>query len=283
LPLADSLSGADCPCSPNGTFLDPTNVFVSTTGLALPFQAANFQGVDANIEPDVCIIRVLISRQLEIDVDLNGIYNFSDVIAITSTNFYQFGIYCGYDCGRPDVNKDGYVSSEDATLVLQALPGIIEGVDIHCGGIYATDFSCGSSMAAPETISYGISIDNILYFQEGGSFESKRRSAEREQLVDLVHEMRRDLNQTMKVLAETMRAMATKDKELAARDAVIASLADVAHVRTLKQELERRLRESDVQVQETPSGLWALLLLLPVALLVIPMAIVFFAKRERQT
>jgi hypothetical protein len=81
---------------------------------------------------------------------------------------------------------------------------------------------------------------------------------------------------------ELMLIVLNKDEELAARDAVIASLADVAHVRTLKQELERRLRESDVQVRESSPGVWGLLLLLPVALLAIPMVIVFFVRRGRQ-
>merc|ERR1712065_68981 len=68
-------------------------------------------------------------------------------------------------CGRVDVNRDGRVNQLDATSLTQSAQ---LGQNVSCGGIYATDFSCGSTRSAPITPAMGISLDSITYFESAG-------------------------------------------------------------------------------------------------------------------
>ncbi len=74
-----------------------------------------------------------------------------------------------------DVNLDGYVTAEDVNVILQAVSSF--PTNVRCGGIWATDFSCGSTRSAPETESYGIAYDVIEYLASDGLHHSARRQS----------------------------------------------------------------------------------------------------------
>ena len=53
---------------------------------------------------------------------------------------------------------DGTSVTQSATL----------GTNVTCGGIYATDFSCGSSRGRPDNNALSVSFDSITYFEYDG-------------------------------------------------------------------------------------------------------------------
>ncbi len=110
LPLTGN--GLDCPCSP-GNITNPTIIFATTTGLAVPFDAFR-----PSIVPDVCIIRLQISRQLRIDVDLNGIIDINDMMLITSSPLFIMSpsVFCNVNCGR--LGKQRHRRCSDCALTL---------------------------------------------------------------------------------------------------------------------------------------------------------------------
>lgn len=174
LPLVSPFNGKSCPCSPPSS----VTIYGTTTGLAVKSASA---GLTAS--PDVCIVRVAIARSLPPDVNRDGILSLSDIHAVLNSPSYSTGSFCNVNCidangFNVDVNRNGYVDSADINSILQSVHGdLAAGVDVHCGGVYATDFSCGSSRAAPESEMYGISFDSIEYFTSQGIALARRSSS----------------------------------------------------------------------------------------------------------
>merc|ERR1711991_417876 len=71
----------------------------------------------------------------------------------------------GGPCGRVDVNRDGKVDQLDSTSISQSA---WLGTNVSCGGIYATNFACGSERKAPILPAMGISFDTMTYFSDDG-------------------------------------------------------------------------------------------------------------------
>jgi len=159
-----------CPCSPE-TF----DVIGTTTALA----------ENPGTSPDVCMVRVQISRTVRADVNLDLVINSLDTNAIQTSPFFNsnssdLNSWCRnpagpvgtpVPCGRVDVNQDGRVNFLDVSSVLGAAPN---GTSVQCGAIYATAFSCGSNRSAPLTPAVGISLDTIQYFNDDGIINTKR-------------------------------------------------------------------------------------------------------------
>ncbi len=156
-----------CRCTPQS---DPgttsNSVIASTTALSYPRNRVN--------NPDVCIVRLLITSNLIHDVNLDHVINETDVEIIEASPFYTLEITsvpnCPIvlnksSCGRVDTNEDGFVNALDVTSVRQS--GYM-GTNVECGGVYATHFSCGSTRAAPLTPADSISLDNVFYFSSDG-------------------------------------------------------------------------------------------------------------------
>jgi hypothetical protein len=123
--------------------------------------------------PDVCIVRLRISKDIYADVNSDLFINQEDInLVINSTYFSMnpdptlpspcpnttFQSTTTYHCGPEDVNRDGLVNLLDVTSIQQSA---VLGTAVPCGGIYATGFSCGSSRRAPLNPAVGISIDGM--------------------------------------------------------------------------------------------------------------------------
>jgi hypothetical protein len=143
------------------------NVIATTTALAYPRNTPN--------KPDVCIVRLLVSLYMPVDVNLDLVVNDTDVNLVQSSPFYTIFLNqpspCPQNdddqhiCGRADVNFDGLVNPLDVTAITQSA---VLGTSMPCGGVFATAFSCGSSRTAPLTPAVDISLDSIVYFNNDG-------------------------------------------------------------------------------------------------------------------
>ena len=132
--------------------------------------------------PDVCIVRLKISRDTVADVNQDQIVNTLDIETIEEDKAYTMDpdapSNCTGPCGRADVNGDGRVNILDATAVAQSA---VSGQNVSCGAVYATAFSCGPLRAAPATPAMSISLDTVFYFNsdgmtvEGQDFQNQRR------------------------------------------------------------------------------------------------------------
>jgi hypothetical protein len=143
-----------CACTP------VANVVVTSTAIAYPRDSAN---------PDVCIVRLLISRQVIFDVNLDGIVNSVDqgliITRIILNTPCPVNATTGLvQCGREDVNGDGQVNFAD----LVSLTSVVLGTNVSCGAVHSTMFSCGSARKAPLTPARAISFDSIVYFEQLG-------------------------------------------------------------------------------------------------------------------
>ena len=157
LPLDAS---GECSCSPD----DGGDVITSTTALAYPDHS------NQNVF-ELCIVRLVISAFVLSDVNKDKIINETDTILIARSPYYSLDpapsapslcpVASPESCGRADVNRDGRVNQLDITSVMQSAE---LGTPVPCGGVYASEFSCGSSRKAPLVPAVGISLDNIQYF-----------------------------------------------------------------------------------------------------------------------
>ncbi len=157
--------GCHCTPLPDADRFD-NNIIVTSTALAYPQDTPN--------KPDVCIVRLLISQFLVVDVNQDLKVDNDDIFAVESSPYYSFFIggestcpliNAQLVCGRADVNFDGAVDPLDTTAITQS---VYLGTNVSCGGIYATAFSCGSKRTAPLTPAVDISFDSIVYFNEDG-------------------------------------------------------------------------------------------------------------------
>ena len=155
------------------------NVIATTTAIAYPRNTPNI--------PDVCIVRLLVSNYLPVDVNLDLVINKTDTDLVEHSPYYSFDLTAPstcpqnsdlqHVCGRADVNFDGFVNQLDTTAITQSA---VLGTHVPCGGVYATAFSCGSTRRAPLTPAVDISLDSIVYFNNDGNFgqpETRRRTA----------------------------------------------------------------------------------------------------------
>ena len=152
-----------CSCSP-----EERDVIASTTALAFP------NPLDRSAF-DVCIVRLIISPSIFSDVNEDKVIDLADTLLISRSPFYSLDpaasvpslcpVATPESCGRVDVNRDGKVNQLDITSILQSAR---LGTPVPCGGVYASQFSCGSSRSAPLVPAVGISLDNIQYFSDDG-------------------------------------------------------------------------------------------------------------------
>jgi len=185
-------SSGSCACTPQPDFgTHNNNVIVTTTALAYPTLTPNI--------PDVCIVRLLISLYLPVDVNQDLVVNQTDYNLVLTSPYYDSVVRntskcpVGSDgtmaCGRADVNFDGFVNDEDTRAISQSV-NYQAGVPIPCGGVYATAFSCGSARSAPQVPAVGISLDSIVYFNNDGQFgvvsSSRKRAALDRKFVETV-------------------------------------------------------------------------------------------------
>lgn len=163
----------ECSCTPRpdaGTM--GNEIIVTTTAIAYPVNRPNI--------PDVCVVRLLISQSVPVDVNRDLVVNETDIALVKNSTYYTFDILSPSMCpivnnqricGRADVNFDGYVNQLDATAISQSA-NVTDGTDVMCGGVFATTFSCGSSRSAPLTPAVDISFDSIVYFNNDGEYAS---------------------------------------------------------------------------------------------------------------
>jgi len=145
----------NCSCTP-----EENDVIASTTALALLGEG----------ETDVCIVRLLIDKFVYADVNRDGIIDQVDVDLVEDDPSFSINpaspSLCDPEgCGPADVNRDGKVNQLDSTSISQSA---ILGTNVTCGGVYATDFSCGSTRSAPLVPATSISLDTISYFSDDG-------------------------------------------------------------------------------------------------------------------
>jgi hypothetical protein len=193
-------SKGQCVCTP---LPDPNthdnNVIATTTALAYPRDNPN--------KPDVCIVRLLISLYVPVDVNLDLVVNATDDWLVQDSPYYNFLfsntstcplVNGHHSCGRADVNNDGFVNQLDQTAIMQSANLATGGQPLPCGGVYASAFSCGSTRSAPLTPAIDISLDSIVYFDNDGQYGSetplrKRDSGAAESILLQFEHMRRDV------------------------------------------------------------------------------------------
>jgi hypothetical protein len=170
-----------CACTP-----EPEHTVIATT-TALAYPTAN---------PDVaevCIVRLLISFYLPPDVNRDLVVNVTDQILVNTSVYYNLDptedskcplVDGKHTCGPADVNQDGKVNILDYNSIEQSLSVVPPGVQVPCGGVYATAFSCGSTKETPLTPAVSISLDSIMYFNDNGVVGSVYQPAKRFQRGD---------------------------------------------------------------------------------------------------
>jgi len=191
------------------------NVIVPSTAIVYPSATQDVLG-------EVCVTRLQFSRTAAADVDLNGIIEQADSLAISNDPQFS-GVPAnpsrctglGRDpCGRADVNKDGKVNSDDTNVVQLSLPqgvSLIPGQNAFCGVVYLTDISCFSKGFNFTGGCRKLSLDAVMYGNSDGTTVAglpvRRRSFEvlnNEVLVLLEKE---------KMLEQTLQALETKMDE----------------------------------------------------------------------
>ncbi len=240
-------SSGSCACTPipdPGTY--DNNVIVTTTALAYPTPTPNLL--------DVCIVRLLISLYVPIDVNQDLVVNETDSGLVLASPYYDNVVRntskCPQAsdgtrvCGRVDVNNDGFVNDVDLAAMAQSVD-YKNGTMLPCGGVFATAFSCGTSRSAPLTPAVDISLDSIVYFNNDGetgvvSLSRKRavlgRKLVENILVDFEHlhsdvlDFRSDV--TRQLAAVNSKVASVGSKTMAVRTAADAVGSKVAAVDT---------------------------------------------------
>ena len=135
---------------------------------------------------EVCIVRLLVDNYITADVNRDLYINSTDVLLVRNSPYYNLNpsttiaSKCPNKiCGPMDVNRDGYVSELDVISIRQSA---FLGSHVPCGGVYATDFSCGSTRQAPLVPAVKISLDGVVYFSDDGLLS---------QGMELMHDYRR--------------------------------------------------------------------------------------------
>lgn len=152
----------NCSCTP-----EENDVIATATGLAILDELS----VTNSIQTEVCIVRVLIDKFVYADVNRDLIIDQEDVNLVENSPLFNINpaapTKCNTTegCGPVDVNRDGVVNQLDSTSITQSAR---LGTNVTCGGVYATDFSCGSTRRAPLVPAVGISLDTITYFSDDG-------------------------------------------------------------------------------------------------------------------
>ena len=156
-------AAGECSCSP-----EDRAVITTTTAVAYP------DPLNPNAY-DLCVVRLVIDNHVFSDVNLDKVINETDTLLIVLSPYYNLDpsvtaeslcpVASPEGCGRADVNRDGKVNQLDMTSVLQSAK---LGTPVPCGGVYASEFSCGSSRKAPLVPAIGISLDNIQFFSDDG-------------------------------------------------------------------------------------------------------------------
>ena len=246
-----------CSCSP-----EERDVITSTTALAFP------DPLDRNVF-ELCIVRLLIDTFVFSDVNEDKFINETDTLLIALSPYYSLNpavsapslcpIASPESCGRVDVNRDGRVNQLDITSVLQSAT---LGTAVPCGGVYASEFSCGSSRKAPLVPAIGISLDNIQYFSDDGLMvagfveedsllrRSNRFPAENLQC-DVNHQIMSHV--TSLQMESSAHAHARAQDQEAVRQLHEARAQDQeahAHARAQDQEAVRQLHEARAQDKE---------------------------------
>jgi hypothetical protein len=223
----DSFTG-QCPCSVEEGGLD---IIGTTTGLAFSNSTGN------SLLPDVCIVRLLVTRVLRYDVTRDFVIDADDVRAVRNDPAYISNPNAASNCstvtgcGNADVNLDGKVNQFDATAITEAVSSTRFPMDVFCGGVTSTAFSCGSTRSSPLVPAVGISLDTIIYQNDDGTLVSKKRS-------------------TGGVDAEALESLMTRSEKLVTRDALQSVAVEVdmleEQITNLvpRQEFEDQLNES---------------------------------------
>lgn len=177
-------ANGDCSCTP-----EANELIATTSAIVFPRNPPLNPSV-----PDICVVRLSIDRVLPPDVNQDGYINQDDVTAIQTDPNWSSQLApapCGAACGPADVNRDGLVNYQDEVSVTQSA---FLGQHVPCGGVYATQFACGSSQQWPIIPSYRLSLDSILYLNDdgisimGAPFMHQTRDAEVQSLRRLVEE-----------------------------------------------------------------------------------------------
>jgi hypothetical protein len=240
---------AGCPCTPQTT----RPVYASTTGLS--------RGLDAHMVPVICVVRLELSSLLPIDVDADGLITINDTRAITRHPKYA-SAFCGIECGRADVNRDGLVSVEDVHMIQQSVTHL--PWNVSCGGIFATEFACGVARSAPPSDLYGVSLDSIEYFRSEQTYVLDRQSHNRTAR-DIISP---ELTARLANLESELQVVAQEHRQHANSDA------------RLKRELESVERElASVKTDSSRTSRWIGIIWILIFALFVLMAGRFFFNR----
>jgi len=230
-------SKGDCACTP---LPDPNtmdnNVIATTTALAYPRDTPN--------KPDVCIVRLLISMFMPVDVNLDLVVNQTDFNLVEDSPYYNFNLNASSTCpqaqdgtrvcGRADVNGDGFVNQLDQTSIAQSAD-YKAGTRIPCGGVYATAFSCGSTRSSPLVPAVDISLDSIVYFNNDGVFGAEtplsKRSADASATQSILVDFEHLHGELLDTRSDVTRQLATVSTKVATVDTEVTAVrAEVEHV-----------------------------------------------------
>jgi hypothetical protein len=185
-----------CGCTP-----EENEVILTSTAIA--YQTPG----DPNV-PDVCIVGLLVARTVCAGLIRDMVINETDINDILNSPFFSSNPVstpnCPLlpdgrrDCGNTDVNRDGKVNILDVTSVQQSAPS---GTAVPCGGVYASELSCGSTRAAPLTPAIRISLQGI-YLNDDGVLAGVKKPLPHQYADDILSKKRQSTEYMDDILVE---------------------------------------------------------------------------------
>jgi len=159
------------------------------------------------------------------------------------------------------------VNTLDSTSITQSA---ILGTNVSCGGVYATDFSCGSTRRAPLLRAVGISLDGITYFSDDGLIVEGRLLTHNYQISRGMHSRQSEIDHSLidTILVEFSDL---KEENGALQEFVTASLKRV----------DARLDDNDSKVKTSSQSILVDVMISVFVVLVCGVMVFFIQKKRR--
>ena len=252
-----------CGCTP-----DLGEVIVTSSAIA-------FNTPGQPMVAQACIVRLIISEFVRPDVNRDYYINDTDIDLVQLHQWYSPSPSApskcpDEDCGPYDVNQDGRLNQLDVISIRQS--GFL-GMHVPCGGVYASFFSCGSSLETPLVPALGISFDNAQFYvrkgidAEGTGFMHQRNSRKSSRSMEsrVLDQLLQQFDSHASQIKSQEHLLASQRNDLKALGEALEqrSTKDCNHQRSLKEALAsqqndlRSLKEAIKLFAMTISGICA--------------------------
>jgi hypothetical protein len=194
--------GSSCACQ-----VGSADVVATSTSFLYPTGALN--------NTQVCIVRLLVSKFIPMDVNQDGLVSVVDENLIRANPSFDSGFPCQSTCGLHDLTRDGFIDQRDVDVVKNS---VAYGTNVSCGAVFVTSLSCGAERSAPASPAVAISLDQIRFLGHEGRLSTtlRRRGTDSDSV---------DVEFAVSMLTERMERnnYATQDSLEQLRSRVVAS------------------------------------------------------------